>query len=139
MLRYTRESLVLFLIALLPFHALFVTVGTRLLAGSGQAPITELVVWKEVILVVVLVIAVVEILKKLKIKNEKCRMDIFDGLVLGLVVLGLMIPSSNFIYGFKYTLFPLGLFLILRRVSWSEEFVQRAWKVILVVGGMIAG
>jgi len=139
MLRYMSESLALFLIALLPFHAFFVTVGTRLLLGQGHAPLPILATWKEVVLGVVIALSVIEIVRKLSTFNFQFSTDILDWLVLGLVGLGLMIPSSNFVFGFKYTLFPLCLFLILRRVSWSEEFVQRVWKVILVVGGVIAG
>jgi hypothetical protein len=35
-----RESLALILIALLPFHALAVTLLTKLIAGPGHAPLT---------------------------------------------------------------------------------------------------
>jgi O-antigen ligase len=135
MLRNIRESLVLFLIVILPFHAFLITIGTKLMAGAGQAPLSALALWKESLLVFILLFALLEIAGR----NPKFQIDLIDGLVLVLVVLGLIIPSSNFIFGFKYTLFPLCLFLILRRVLWSEKFIQRAWKLILVVGGGVAG
>lgn len=134
-----REWLILILIGFLPLHALMVTVGTRLLMGSGQAPLSLLAGWKELVLGVILVVTLWEILAGFKHPFSNVNFDTLDGLIVGLVVLGLIIPSSNFLFGFKYTLFPLCVFLVLRRVSWSDEFKKRVPHVILSVGGVVAG
>jgi len=149
-LQRAREWLVLLLIGLLPFHAFLVTVGTRLLSGIAQAPIVGLVVWKEAVLGVVLLVAMCEIVKKRIVDSGKrfvsLRVDVLDGLILGMITLGAFVSLSSTryllpatFYGFKYTLFPLCLFLVLRRVSWSEEFQKRIVVILLVVGGVVAG
>lgn len=107
--------------------------------GPDRSPLLWLAMWKEFLLGVILIVAALEVLETLTMKNVKFKMDVLDWLVMGLVLLGVVIPSSNFIFGFKYTLFPLCLFFVLRRVKWSEEFKQRIMNVILVVGGIIAG
>ena len=63
MLQITREWCVLVLIGLLPFHALAVTIGTKVLLGPGHAPMPLLAVWKEGLLLVILGLAVVEIFR----------------------------------------------------------------------------
>jgi hypothetical protein len=134
-LQRAREWLVLLLIAALPFHALLVTVGTKLILGPGHVPLPYLAVWKEVFLGIILFLCGLEFLLS---SRRVLRLDTVDLLMLALLLLALAIPTSNFAYGFKYDLFPLVLFLILRRVPWSEEFQQRLSRLLLKVGAAVA-
>ncbi len=128
-----RESLTLVLITLLPFHALLVTVGTKMLVGPGHAPMTMLAGWKEGLLAVILLIAALEFLRK-----PSFKIDLIDGLIIALLALAFIIPSTNFLFGFKYDFIPLVAFLILRRVAWSDWFWMRAESALLFVGGIVA-
>ena len=151
MLQRVREWLVLVLIVLLPFHAFLVTVGTRLLVGPGHAPLPWFAGWKEMLLVVVLVVVILEIIYSLLAvpRTELCSgagvpryplfFDVLDWLILGMLVLGMAVSIFNFLYGFKYTLFPLFLFLVLRRVRWSERFLLLTSYFLLPVGAVVAG
>ena len=73
-----RELLTIVLLGLLPLHAFFVTVGTNVLAGPGHAPLTVLALWKEAVLGVILLIALIEWLKK-----PRFSLDILDWIILG--------------------------------------------------------
>src|SRR3989338_2395247 len=128
-----RESLTLVLIGLLPFHALIVTVGTKLLLGPGHAPMPILAGWKEGLLAVILLIAVVEFLRK-----PSFKIDLVDGLIIALLVIALLLPKTNFLFGFKYDFVPLIAFLILRRVEWSEWFKMQVGRVLLFIGALVA-
>ncbi|OGJ55110.1 hypothetical protein A3D11_03500 [Candidatus Peribacteria bacterium RIFCSPHIGHO2_02_FULL_49_16] len=145
MLQRIREWLVLLLMGFLPFHAFLVTVGTEMFQGPGHSPMMGLVMWKEVILGVVFIIVTIEIRKTFHLQAGAFRMDILDGLILGMLVLGFLVPILHspfsllhFIYGFKYTLFPLCLFLLLRRVDWSDRFLFLVSYSLLFVGSLIA-
>ena len=61
MLSIFRERLTIALIALLPLHALLVTVLTKVIAGAGHAPLPVLALWKEALLGIILLIALWEI------------------------------------------------------------------------------
>ncbi len=149
MLQRLRESLALVLIALLPFHALLVTVVTKVIQGPGHAPMGELAIWKEGVLGVMLLIAILEIAvsgKRLAVSKRQ-HIDVLDGLIAALLMLGVAVSfvnsqfsilHSQFIYGFRYDFIPLIAFLILRRVPWSEVFLKRVMNVILWAGGIIA-
>ncbi|MBI4129676.1 hypothetical protein HY464_03220, partial [Candidatus Peregrinibacteria bacterium] len=164
MLQKLREWLVLILIIGLPFHAFLVTVGTRLLVGPGYAPLPLLAGWKEMLLGVVLMVAVVEIALRMRqlsgasfqVPASPFRVDVADVCIVPLLILGIMLPGSwkleagSFLYGFKYTLFPLLLFIILRRVPWftlsersesngSERFSLLVARCSLLVGVVVAG
>ncbi|MFA6039831.1 MAG: hypothetical protein WCV62_02065 [Candidatus Peribacteraceae bacterium] len=147
MLRKLRESLTLVLLALLPFHALLVTMGTRIIRGQGHAPMTVLALWKDGLLGVILVMAVLEMMmreRKLKVQNAKWEMDAIDGLIAGLFILGIVVsalngvPRGEFLLGAKYDLVPLVAFLILRRVEWSAWFRSLLLKVIIAVGAVVS-
>ncbi|MSR87066.1 hypothetical protein EXS70_02735 [Candidatus Peribacteria bacterium] len=150
MLQRLRESLTLILIALLPFHALFVTLGTRVLLGPGHAPMQALALWKEMLLGLILFLALVEVLHPL-FDRARARVpspfsiDLFDGLIVALlgiaVVLFLYRPwmtTTGFVLGFKYDFIPLIAFLILRRVPWSIRFRTHVEDVLLAVAGIVA-
>jgi hypothetical protein len=59
-----RENLALILLALLPLHALLITVGTKLIAGPNQAPLTVLALWKEVLLLLIFGLCFLEWIQK---------------------------------------------------------------------------
>jgi len=111
-----REHLALLLLVLLPFHALFVTVVTKLIAGSGHAPLTILALWKEGLLGVILVMALVELALRTKSRVglsspanmlryglrsgagllsmtqrgvSKARLDLPDALIIALIILAI--------------------------------------------------
>src|SRR5438876_1171140 len=73
MLRSLRERLTLALIALLPFHALFITVATKLIAGPGHAPLGPLAIWKEALLGLIVALAIVEILIRISARAPRHR------------------------------------------------------------------
>jgi hypothetical protein len=141
-LQKLRETLTLVLIGVLPFHAFLVTVLTRVIAGPGHAPIMWLALWKEALIMIILLIAAIEILRSMRKHNF--QIDWIDGIVLAignlaLVVSAVQTPSlAAFAFGAKYDLLPLASFLLLRRVPWSEIFRARAARIVLIVGGVLA-
>lgn len=150
MFQKLRERLALLLIALLPFHALFVTFGTKLIEGQNHAPMAALAIWKEALLGLILMIGVVEILwsKRLAISDKRSvwRMDLIDGLILALLIVALTLFASGhptslhaFLLGFRYDFVPLVALVILRRVPWSDRFLPLAFKTLLWCGTIVAG
>ena len=149
MLSRFREALTLVLIILLPFHALLVTVGTKLILGPGHAPMALLAVWKEAILLLIIGIAALEVVwgimnHELRIKKI-FRVDLVDGFILALLALAIAIffyrpwmTTMGFLLGFKYDCIPLIAFLVLRRVEWSEWFKAHVQNLLLAVGGIVA-
>ena len=153
MLSRIREWLTLVLIALLPFHALLVTVITKIIAGPGHAPLGVLAVWKEAMVVVILLLACLEVIITFQSqvtshKSQVLKIDTIDVCILlgilyaiGLEILHhstLYILHSSFLLGFKYDFLPLVAFFILRRVSWSAWFQQTVINVLLAVGAIVA-
>ncbi len=137
-LQRVREGLSLILLALLPFHALFVTVITKIITGPGHAPLPQLAVWKEGVLGLILLIGLVEVKKNFK------RFDRLDVLIILLIILSVAVTAMThgdwklYLFGFKYDFIPLIAFLILRRVEWSQWFWDQVMKVLLVVGCIVA-
>ena len=133
-----REALLLALLALLPFHALLVTVGTRAFAGPGHAPLGALAAWKEGVLLLVLSCACVELL----LRKRRPHFDVMDAWGVAFLLAGaawcVARPGAAALYGVKYDLVPVAAFLLLRRVDWSQQFLRRACAVLLVAG-IIAG
>lgn len=124
-----RERLTLVLLALLPFHALGVTVLTRAVAGPGHAPFGVLAFWKEALLGVILLLAAVEITRsdwkaKLRLDRiDRCVVVLAAALAFGSLWVG--VPLKQALYGIRYDLVPLAAFLVLRRVEWSKAFLDR--------------
>ncbi|MDD5026684.1 MAG: O-antigen ligase family protein [Candidatus Peribacteraceae bacterium] len=143
MLQRLRERLTLILIALLPLHALLVTVGTKLIAGPGHAPLTALALWKEGVLVFILALAMVEVALSLR-RASSFRLDVMDLLILALIILGIVVTAFTHqdwklaVLGFKYDFLPLVAFFVLRRATWSEGFLDTACKVLLAAGAVTA-
>jgi hypothetical protein len=133
-LRTWRERLTLALLALLPFHALGVTVLTRLVAGPDQPPRGVLALWKEALLAVILLLACAECVTASRKPGagSPWRFDLLDlciaVLTLALLVSSLLVSglgSPSFVYGIRYDLVPLAAFTVLRRVPWSDRFLAR--------------
>lgn len=147
MLQRIRESLVLLLLALLPFHAFLVTFGTKLVLGQGHAPMGVLAVWKEGLLIIILILAAVEFLKTgygLRVTGKVFQVDFLDVLILALFFICVVLlvtrnsQPATFVLGFKYDFLPLVAFLVLRRVPWSESFGSRIIKLLLILGSLVA-
>ncbi len=148
MLQTLRQRLTLVLLAALPLHALLVTVGTKVIAGPGNAPMTGLALWKEALLLVILGIAVVEMLSSFcrdapwRVSTE---VDVIDVLIISLVALSAILffyqlPATSYqlLLGFKYDFVPLVALLVLRRVEWSKAFKYQLMNILIAVGGIIA-
>ena len=154
MLHKLRHLLVLIIVALLPFHALLVTYGTELIYGPGHSPVLFLALWKEALITVILLIIFFELFfvekKKLAqiIKGGakwKFSLDKVTWCALGIILLSLVtelwtdVPDMQWAYGFKYTVFPLIVFLMCRKVSWEEDFLdKKIIPVLMFVSGVIA-
>jgi hypothetical protein len=145
MFQRVRETLTLALVALLPFHALFVTVMTKIIAGPNHAPLSLLAAWKEGVLGAVMCVALVEMAWskgqwKEKREKKKEKLDIFDCIVAVLLCIAMLLfflqgsSLGSFLLGIRYDFVPLFAFLILRRVPWSEGFFQRAAKMLCITG-----
>lgn len=129
MLSRIRHTLVLILIALLPLHALLVTLGTKLIVGPGHPPLIYLSIWKEALIALFFVIAALEFLEKRKLP----RVGLSTSLILALLVLSLIVSAAHFsttstmqfLYGFKYLLLPLLLFATARALPWEADFLEK--------------
>lgn len=148
MISRVRESLTLVLLFALPFHAFLVTVFTKIIAGPGHAPLTVLALWKEAVLGVILVIALIEIAKRVQstgLQSTELRLDRIDSVIAFLFILSILVSILGhgdpmlYAYGFKYVFVALGAFVILRRVTWSAHFASKALYLILLAAAIIAG
>lgn len=143
-LQRVREWLALALIVLLPFHALAVTVITKLIAGSGHAPLFSIAVWKESVLAVILLIAFLEIFLAIRDQRSGVRKwDIVDSLILSLIIVAFLISDfrsqiTTFALGAKYDFVPLIAFFVLRRVPWSDHCRTLAVNGILCVASIVS-
>jgi hypothetical protein len=152
-----REALTLIFIALLPFHAMGVTVLTDALSGAGHRPLRLLAVWKEGFLALILLLAIIEILRDRSLVSEKrvWSLDLLDWSILAAVVLGAWVSlgsgtdfsftlralsehDKRFLLGFKYDFVPLVAFFILRRVPWTRACLRSALSLLLVLGCVFA-
>ncbi len=151
MLQRLRERLTLILIGLLPLHALLVTVLTKAFSGPAHAPLTVIAVWKEVLLLLILGIAFLEIFWPVRKKGrwvfEPIRsVDAIDMIILVMLIPVFWIPyylrlpvlTPEFLFGFKYDFVPLVAFFMLRRVPWSKDFLPKAFRIVFGVGVGIA-
>lgn len=133
-----RERLTLVLLALLPFHALAVTVLTRAIEGPNQSPMGMLALWKEALLAVILALALLEIVrgewkKALKLDRiDWAVVVVIAALLFGTLFVG--VPLKQAAYGIRYDVLPLVAFFLARRVPWSEWFLA---KLPLVLAGSV--
>lgn len=138
-LQTVRELMATVLVALLPLHALLVTVITRLLTGPGHAPLPWLAFWKETLLVALLIIAATEIWQRCRRERHLPHSDLLDVLIVSLfavailsaVVLGT--PLMKLALGLRYDVLAPLSFVILRKVPWSAAGQARIFRTILGV------
>lgn len=129
MIRRFREWSILVLLSALPFHALAVTVLTRVVAGPMHAPLGVFALWKEALLGIILLLALVEIARgdwKKSVKLDRVDAAVLvlaAALAFGTLFVG--VPLKQAIYGIRYDLVPLAALLVLRRVPWSDAFLKR--------------
>ena len=142
-----RERLSLVLIGLLPLHALLLTFATKIFHGQNMAPLRMFAIWKEVLLLVILGIALWEIFQKIQEEGNwraVAQADRIDTIIIAFVLLLLVVTAAQYngpsatLYGIKYDLVPLVLFCIARRVSWSTGFSAKAIRVLLGIGIVLA-
>lgn len=139
-----RESLALILIAVLPMHAMLVTVSTNLLQGQHHAPLLMVAVWKEVLLALIILLALIDIVRGRRRAGKRpvWFLDALDWcIVIGIlaaIAASLSRDIMPFVLGFKYDFLPLVAFMVLRRVSWSSLFLVAATRVIVMVGILAA-
>jgi len=130
-----------------------------MIAGTGQAPIVWLAVWKEVVIAVIFVVGISEL--AFKMRNAKCEMrkalSFFRGkaslkwkgdiqiilislmLVIAFAISGFRVTETQFVFGFKYLFVPLIFFLLLSRLEWEKDFLERkVFPAVLIVGGLIS-
>lgn len=152
-LQHARERLTLALVALLPLHALFITVATRISFGPGNPPYSLLSLWKEGLLGVILALSALEIIRGAEgrrqrteggVQNSVWALDRVDGLIIGLIawsVFASLVAHGSLslvALGFRYDFVPLVAFCILRRTEWSEWFRTRVVRVVLFGGATVA-
>ena len=152
-----RESLTLALIALLPLHAMAVTVLTQTFQGSNHAPLLMISIWKEAVLALLVLIAVAEIMTSRESDGQSrvWSMDPLDWCIVLAVVVGalgsidsagsgsflsthLSLADRKFLVGFKYDFLPLVVFFFLRRVPWTRDFYRSAAWVLIGTGVLVA-
>jgi len=153
MLQRLRESLALLLLALLPFHALLITLATKVIAGAGHAPMGILAGWKEGVLALIVGLAVAEIIRgtgdlpvvsRVEPRIAARKIDAIDWIIVTLIALSVVVTASThhnwplYALGFKYDFLPLAAFLILRRVPWSDGFLLRVMHVVAAMGALLS-
>lgn len=143
--RVCRERLTLLLLVLLPFHALFVTVATRVVAGEGHPPLGALAVWKEGLLALIVLLALGELAWKRLRHRYWIEFDAIDGLIVLLTMLAVLVGirlqallSPPFVHGFRYDLFLPLCFVVLRRATWSDAFRRAVPRALVATGAAVA-
>lgn len=144
MLQAIRERITLILLIVLPLHALLVTVLTRVFVGRFQDTPLLLSTWKEIVLLLLLVITFIEILRDAVLRKKSVRLSIFDYLLIVIAIVGLgvsfwqNVPLKQLVYGIKYDIWPLALIFVFSRVHWSVWFRTAVQKCFLWLGLLIA-
>lgn len=151
-----RESLTLVLIALLPMHAMAMTVLTHVFEGAGHSPSALFSVWKEVMLAFIVLLAITEMFRLRDDISERriWSLDLLDWCILGALTVAAfssftgdqagftLFPLSKedkmFLFGFKYDFLPLITFFLLRRVPWSRDFRRSASLILIGIGILFA-
>ncbi len=145
MLQRFREILAIVLLALLPLHALLVTVSTLVLSGPGQAPMGSIAIWKEALLGLILLCAVLEVLvRRMDGVRSFFRFDVLDWLIVALLAVAIIVTAMNgfeprsFALGLRYDFVPLVTFFVVRRLPWSAAFRFRAVHFILAIALLVS-
>ena len=153
MLFRLRHWLILILLVLLPFHALMVTLGTKVLLGTGYAPMGVLAMWKEWIIALLFAVGIIEMAMKIGndikyygISIKEWKSDVPTICILLMLIIAIAISATHyslltthFIFGFKYLFIPLIFFLFLKNLEWNREFIEKkVLPSLMVVGGIVA-
>ena len=102
---------------------------------------SQLAIWKEGLLAVILLVAFLEWLKS----KKKWKFDEIDLSIVLLIALSLVVTNFThgdwklYLFGFKYDFIPLIAFFALRRVEWSEKFIKNAFRLLIGVGVAVSG
>lgn len=138
-----RERLIVALVVLLPLHALLVTVGTRLIAGPGHAPLPALALWKELLVVAILALAAVEIWKIWR-AGQRPACDLLDLLVVAFFALAVGsaawhgTATPKLLLGLRYDVLAPLAFVVLRHAPWSDWARSRLLWALVWVGTAVA-
>lgn len=146
-----RHTLVLLLIALLPFHALLVTVGTKLIVGPGNPPLPYLAIWKEILIAAIFVVGIMELSKKFTHRRgfqytSILKVNAETWIILLLLLLSVLIGATHYslltthyAYGFKYLFLPLLVFLLCKALPWDKDFLsEKIPGVLLLIGVFVS-
>jgi len=117
-----------------------------MIVGLGHAPLKMLAFWKEGLLGIILLLALFEWFTSRKQHKETrwWAIDEIDFLIVSLVILSIIVTAfthgdwHQYLFGFKYDFIPLGAFVVLRRVQWSDLFIRRVRRSLLFIGGCVA-
>jgi hypothetical protein len=102
---------------------------------------SQLAIWKEGLLAVILLVAFLEWLKS----KKKWKFDEIDLSIVLLIALSLVVTNFThgdwklYLFGFKYDFIPLIAFFALRRVEWSEKFIKNVFRLLIGVGVVVSG
>src|SRR3989344_7210270 len=150
MLRILRHQLILLLFVLLPCHALFVTLGTKLITGAGHAPLSSLAIWKEGLMALIFLVSIIELFfsergtirnvlswKRGNIGKEQAIIVLL--LLIALFLFPVRTDLAAFVYGFKYVFVPLIFFIVLASLPWEEGFLEKKiFPALLIIGGVVS-
>jgi O-antigen ligase len=113
--------------------------------GPGESPLAVLALWKEILLLVILLVAAVEWFQQKEGEwSHKFTIDRLDWFAFGLGALAVLVTlmTSNdlrtSLYGFRYDFIPLIAFVVLRRVEWSRTMRSFVEKVLILTGAVVA-
>lgn len=141
-MRTSREVLAALLLALLPFHALMVTVGGKYY--SEFKIITLLLAWKELFAIVLITLCIVEIFLEKGIKQvflspqKALKLDWLDATLLTYIALAMVIgifqqtSLGQWVHGMRISVLPFSLLFFSRRVAWLNG--AQLVKITLGVG-----
>lgn len=144
MKKFFLTALTIFFL-LLPFHAFGVTMLNKIFFDPEFSAPTLLKAWKEIFLLILFIATDLFIISRWKkfIKS----FDAIDSIILGFsaILIGISLfhweSLNQFIYGVKYDLFPLWIFLALKKIfelseiENAKKFLHSLLKKIGYVGG----
>jgi len=127
------------LFAVLPFHAFLITFLNAIFFDSATSSPIFLRMWKEGIVFLLGCFLV----RQLLTKKQKLKFIKLDYVVLAYFLLGIfsaIFITKDFkiaIFGAKYDFEFLILYLIVRQFSFSEEQIQKLFKIVISVAGIV--
>jgi hypothetical protein len=143
-----------------------VTVGTKLILGPGHPPLPYLAVWKELLMVVIFILGILELARGFRFPVQGLERQVAGFrqgnaklvwvkdwptvFIVALLAIAIILSTFNFslrdlrqlstfIFGFKYLFLPLVFFLLLKNLSWDEDFLERkVFPGLMFVSGIVA-